>query len=111
MPVQANGPVVSDGSRFGTKLLQSDFARLKAETKASEATAQKEYDIFMTDSEVDKESKITAIEHETAKKQYESQAMFVNKADLEGTQKELGPVFSYFGKIEAIVCRRGSELR
>ena len=63
MPVQANGPVVSDGSRFGTKLLQSDFARLKAETKASEATAQKEYDTFMTDSKVDKESKITAIEH------------------------------------------------
>jgi cell division septum initiation protein DivIVA len=39
------------------EVIQSDFARLEAETKASEATAQKEYDAFMTDSKVDKESK------------------------------------------------------
>merc|ERR1719389_517116 len=32
------------------EVIQSDFARLEAETKAAEATAQKEYDTFMTDS-------------------------------------------------------------
>merc|ERR1740133_449570 len=32
------------------EVIQSDFARLEAETKAAEATAQKEYDSFMTDS-------------------------------------------------------------
>merc|ERR1711972_768803 len=32
------------------EVIESDFARLEAETKASEVTAQKEYDPFMTDS-------------------------------------------------------------
>merc|ERR1712137_684339 len=45
------------------EVIQSDFARLEAETKASEATAQKKFDEFMTDSKVDKESKTTDIEH------------------------------------------------
>merc|ERR1712187_738692 len=34
------------------EVIQSDFARLEAETTATEATAQKEYDEFMTDSKV-----------------------------------------------------------
>merc|ERR1719171_1779027 len=32
------------------EVIESDFARLESDTKASEATAQKEYDEFMTDS-------------------------------------------------------------
>merc|ERR1719316_2262912 len=39
------------------EVIQSDFARLEAETKAAEEQAQKEYDEFMTDSEVDKAAK------------------------------------------------------
>merc|ERR1711957_279350 len=35
------------------EVIQSDFARLESDTKASEATAQKEYDQFMTESKVD----------------------------------------------------------
>merc|ERR1719240_2502032 len=50
------------------EVIQSDFARLESDTKAAEATAQKEYDEFMTDSKVDKEKKVTDIEHKTAKK-------------------------------------------
>merc|ERR1719178_25644 len=42
------------------EVIESDFARLESETKASEATAQKEYDAFMTDSKVDKAEKSTA---------------------------------------------------
>merc|ERR1712130_57863 len=71
------------------EVIQSDFARLEADTSAAEATAQKEYDGFMTDSKVDKEAKSTDIEHKTAKKQDQNQALVVNKEDLEGTQKEL----------------------
>merc|ERR1712008_57197 len=37
------------------EVIESDFARLEADTKAAEAAAQKEYDTFMTDSKVDKE--------------------------------------------------------
>merc|ERR1719424_2203709 len=36
------------------EVIESDFARLESDTKAAEATAQKEYDQFMTDSKVDK---------------------------------------------------------
>merc|ERR1719189_3139185 len=39
------------------EVIESDFARLEADTKAAEATAQKEYDTFMTDSKVDKQAK------------------------------------------------------
>merc|ERR1740116_842826 len=70
------------------EVIESDFARLEADTKAAEASAQKEYDTFMTDSKVDKAQKSTYIEHKTAKKQDESQALTVKTEDLEGTQKE-----------------------
>merc|ERR1719391_133055 len=53
------------------EVIESDFARLEADTKAAEASAQKEYDVFMTDSKVDKAAKTTDIEHKTAKKQDE----------------------------------------
>merc|ERR1719428_1262570 len=54
------------------EVIMSDFARLEAETKAAEEQAQKEYDEFMTDSEVDKAQKTQDIEHKTARKQDQS---------------------------------------
>merc|ERR1711976_997420 len=39
------------------EVIQSDFARLESDTSATEATSQKEYDEFMTDSKVDKAQK------------------------------------------------------
>merc|ERR1712107_909667 len=77
-----------------------DFARLESETKAAEATAQKEYDTFMTDSKIDKEGKTTDIEHKTAKKQDQSQALTVKREDLEGTQKELDAALAYYDKLK-----------
>merc|ERR1712029_91047 len=82
------------------EVIESDFARLEADTKAAEAAAQKEYDTFMTDSKVDKEAKTTDIEHKTAKKQDESQAHTTKTADLEGTQKELDAALAYFDKLK-----------
>jgi len=82
------------------EVIESDFARLEADTKAAEATAQKEYDTFMTDSKVDKESKSSDIEHKTSKKQDQSQALTVKKDDLEGTQKELDAALAYFDKLK-----------
>ena len=82
------------------EVIESDFARLEADTKSSEAAAQKEYDMFMTDSKVDKEAKTTDIEHKTAKKQDESQALTVKNEDLEGTQKELDAALAYFDKLK-----------
>jgi len=82
------------------EVIQSDFARLESDTKASEASAQKEYDEFMTDAKVDKEKKSTDIEHKTAKKQDETQALTVKNEDLEGTQKELDAALAYFDKLK-----------
>merc|ERR1719160_2439961 len=82
------------------EVIESDFARLEAETKAAEATAQKEYEVFMSDSEVDLAAKNKDIEHKTAKKQNEEQELVSKKADLEGTQKELDAALAYFDKLK-----------
>merc|ERR1712083_1279654 len=95
------GMAAENGGVVGMlEVIESDFARLESETKAAEATAQKEYDTFMTDSKVDKEAKSTDIEHKTAKKQDEEQALTVKKSDLEGTQKELDAALAYFDKLK-----------
>merc|ERR1740117_1822460 len=82
------------------EVIESDFARLESDTKASEATAQKEFDQFMTESKVDKADKTTSSEHKTAKKQDETQALQEKKGDLEGTQKELDAALAYFNKLK-----------
>merc|ERR1719325_253223 len=64
------------------EVIESDFARLEADTKAAEASAQKEYDTFMTDSKVDKTAKSSDMEHKTSKKQDESQALTTKRGDL-----------------------------
>merc|ERR1719442_242928 len=82
------------------EVIESDFARLEADTTAAEATAQKEYDTFMTNSKVDVAAKSKDIEHKTAKKQDESQALTTKRSDLEGTQKELDAALAYFDKLK-----------
>merc|ERR1719316_1790116 len=51
------------------EVIESDFKRLEAETKAAEEAAVKEYDEFMADSKADKEAKEADVEHKTFKKQ------------------------------------------
>merc|ERR1711904_368823 len=50
------------------EVIQSDFARLEAETTAAEDAAAKEYDQFMADSEADKAAKERDIESIVKKK-------------------------------------------
>merc|ERR1712099_205644 len=103
------------------EVIESDFARLEADTSAAEATAQKNYDTFMTDSKVDVAAKSTDIEHKTAKKQDQNQALTTKRSDLEGTQKELDAALAYFDKLkpscvdagvsyDARVARRKEEI-
>jgi len=82
------------------EVIESDFARLEADTTASEAQSQKEFDQFSTDSAMDKAQKNKDIEHKTAKKQNEQQALQEAKGDLEGTQKELDSALNYFDKLK-----------
>merc|ERR1719323_1152067 len=103
------------------EVIASDFARLEADTEAAEASAQKEYDTFMTESKVDKEAKETEIEHKTVKKQDHTQSLSTKKDNLEMTQKELDAALAYFDKLkpscvdagvsyDARVARRQEEI-
>merc|ERR1719198_993659 len=82
------------------EVIQSDFARLEADTMAAEADAQKEYDELMTDSAVDKAQKNSDMQHKTSQKQNQEQALQERKSDLEGTQKELDAAMEYYGKLK-----------
>jgi septal ring factor EnvC (AmiA/AmiB activator) len=82
------------------EVIESDFARLEAETTAMEAEAQKEYDTFMAESKADKEAKEKEVENKNFKKQDEEQELTVNKKNLAGTQKELSASLDYFDKLK-----------
>merc|ERR1719443_452313 len=82
------------------EVIESDFARLEADTKAAEEMAQKAYDEFMTDSEVDKAAKVADMEHKTAKKQDKEQTLATKKEDMAGTQKELDAANAYYDKLK-----------
>merc|ERR1719157_265552 len=66
------------------EVIQSDFARLEAETSAAEAEAQKTKDI----------------EHKSSKKQNQEQSLQEKKTDLDGTQKELDAALAYYEKLK-----------
>merc|ERR1740130_2682393 len=82
------------------EVIESDFARLEADTKASEEAAQAEYDKFMTDSTVDKAQKTQDIDHKTKKKQNQSQTLAEKNEDRVGTQEELDAALAYFEKLK-----------
>ena len=75
--------------------IEAKLCGLKSDTKAAEATAQKEYNSLMTKSKVDKASKSASIEHKTAKKRDEEHALETNKNDLKALTKnsmQLSPI-------------------
>jgi len=82
------------------EVIESDFARLEADTKAAEESAQAEYDEFMTDSATDKSKKTTDSEHKAAKKQDEEASLTSTMEDLQGTQEELDAALAYFDKLK-----------
>jgi cell division septum initiation protein DivIVA len=89
------------------EVIEADFARLQADTEASEAASQKAYETFMTDSKVDHEGKSRDIVHKTSKKQDQESTLAEKKADLEGTQKELDAALDYFDKLKPSCIETG----
>merc|ERR1719388_773464 len=89
------------------EVIQSDFARLEAETSAAEAEAAKEYDEFMQDSKLDKVDKSSDLEHQAESKQSQEQALQEKKVDLEGTQKELDAAMEYYEKLKPTCVTSG----
>merc|ERR1719311_1517354 len=82
------------------EVIQSDFARLEAETTAAEADSNDEYKKFMDDSKMDKEAKNNEIDNKSAMKQNDEQSLEEKKTDLSGTQKELSAALEYYEKLK-----------
>merc|ERR1719265_2112642 len=104
-PVFDDEPYTGMGGSAGgvvgmLEVIESDFARLQATTSANEATAQKEYEDFMNESELDKTKKSSDIEHKTQQKQDEGRLLEQKRVDLGGTQKELNAALRYFDKLK-----------
>merc|ERR1719215_201174 len=92
------------------EVIEQDFTRLEASTKASEGAADKEYDTFMSDSKVDKMAKSKDLEHPTAKKQDMSKALTMKTDDLDATQKELTAAMAYYDKLKPSCVNTGESL-
>jgi len=82
------------------EVIQSDFARLETETKASEEQSQAQYDKFVEDSTVDKTAKNKDVEYKSNKKDDETQELGEAKSDLDSTQKELDSALRYYEKLK-----------
>jgi prefoldin subunit 5 len=82
------------------EVIESDFKRLEAETKAAEEAAVKEHDEFMADSKADKEAKEADVEHKTFKKQDLEQEHVSTTEDLLYTKKELTASLAYYDKLK-----------
>lgn len=89
------------------EVIETDFARLESQTKASESTDQQEYDEFMSQSNVDKAGKNSAIDHKVGKKTETEATLNIKKNDLEGTQKELTAALNVFEKLKPACVATG----
>merc|ERR1719305_2112487 len=89
------------------EVIESDFARVQAETSAAEAKAAAEYKQFMHDSTVDKADMQRDMEHKKTKKENEEAAVVETTTDLEGTQKELDAALRYYDKLKPSCIAEG----
>mmetsp|Transcript_18277 Transcript_18277/g.40444 ORF Transcript_18277/g.40444 Transcript_18277/m.40444 type:complete len:683 (+) Transcript_18277:136-2184(+) len=82
------------------EVIESDFARLEADTKAEESEAEDSFKKFVGDSKTDKAVKETDMENKqgtiTRKKQDVEQV----SQELQGTQKELDAAMDYYDKLK-----------
>merc|ERR1719321_2480859 len=78
------------------EVIQSDFARLEAETTADEESAQKAYDEFMADSKADKEAKHKEEFDKTMLKDKKEFEHKMTNKDMKATQEELDAAIEYF---------------
>ncbi|CAE7808017.1 CPK2 [Symbiodinium sp. CCMP2456] len=98
-------PYTGMGSESGgvlgmIEVIQSDFARLEAETTAAEQSAAKEYESFMDDSKLDLASKEKDISHKSSRKDSETQALTSVETDLVNVKKELSAVMKTYEELK-----------
>jgi len=92
------------GERTGVvgilEVVRADFARLEAETSSAEDEAERVYDGFMSDSEVDKAVKDKEMRHKGYKRDRTQRALANAKEELDGTQEELTAALEYHDKLK-----------
>lgn len=82
------------------EVIQSDFARLEADTKSAEQAAQNEYDEFMSDSAQTKASLDVDLKHCTTEKLAKEGELTMAKESLETAQKTLEMAMQTFDKLK-----------
>jgi len=80
-------------------VINSDFARLEAETSQAEKEAQSEYEKLQADTKASIEMKDGEIEKKKGEKINNQQDLVTAKHDLEIAQKELDAAMKYFDKL------------
>jgi len=82
------------------EVIQSDFARLEAETSSSEDEAATQHDTFLAESAQDKEVKEKEARHKGFDKVRAVKALNQSKKDLKATQAELDAALEYYDKLK-----------
>merc|ERR1712072_1244830 len=82
------------------EVIESDFARLEAETKAAEEAGTKEYNTVMTDSKTNRARKATDVEHKDKTVKSKKKDLESDTGDLEATQQELDTANAVFDKLK-----------
>jgi hypothetical protein len=90
------------------QVISSDFSRLKAETTASEAKAVEEFKSFKADTEALIQENTKDVRQQEVDRQDDMQALETTKADLAGTQKELGAALDYYNNLKSSCITVGS---
>jgi DNA repair exonuclease SbcCD ATPase subunit len=97
-PYQGQG-AASGGVMGMLEVIQSDFARLEAETRSAESEGENDFESFSDESAQDKAVKQTDLEHkEKTKTEKESELNDTTK-DLTATQAELDAALAYYEKL------------
>jgi len=82
------------------EVIQSDFARLEAETSSGEDSAQREHETFLNDSAEDKAVKEKEARHMGFDKVRTERALKQAEKDLKATQAELDAALDYYDKLK-----------
>merc|ERR1712064_266933 len=82
------------------EVIQSDYARLEAETKSAEEAAVKMFNDFKVEASQNRARKQQDIDDKTSKKSTAENTLAEKSNELEDTQKELDAALAYYDKLK-----------
>mmetsp|Transcript_32446 Transcript_32446/g.77938 ORF Transcript_32446/g.77938 Transcript_32446/m.77938 type:complete len:683 (+) Transcript_32446:61-2109(+) len=91
------------------EVIQSDFARLEADTTASEESSAEEYKTFSSDSKTDIAVKNADIKGKSDKVSRQDEALSQTREELSSTEKELDAAMDYYEKLKPSCVSSGTN--